>query len=86
MAKNKNLSYLAHFSYLQRVQSELRLGVKTKGVKLREYFYDRDMLKNKANLVMSCLIDGAMNVYDMGWVMRSMQPSDVLVREEDGIV
>jgi hypothetical protein len=86
MAKNQDIQFLPKFSSLQRVNSEIILTVTATGTRLRDYLLDRKTIKQKGDLLFSVLLDGVMDLYDRGWVLRSMWPNDIVVQEEEGFV
>jgi hypothetical protein len=60
--------------------------VESSGTKLRDYLYDRELTKRKGNLLFCCLIEGVLSLQEKDWVVRSMWPNDIAVREEEGTV
>jgi hypothetical protein len=86
VAKNQNIRFLPHYVSLQRVNSEVCLTVEITGTKLRDYLYDRVLTKRKGNLLFCCLIEGVLSLQEKDWVVRSMWPNEIAVREEEGTV
>ena len=72
VAKNQNLRFLPHYVSLQRVNSEVSLTVESSGTRLRDYLYDRELVKRKGNLLFCCLLEGVLSLQDKNWVVRSM--------------